>query len=289
MSSAVAASAPFPPTTVPTAPALDEQTMHRLLRQGAVSRNDGVWRVQVVERAGSTNSDLLASIRADGFGAPTLLAAEHQTAGRGRLGRVWNAAPGASLTVSFALRVERAMSALDGVTLACGLAVSDAIAACGVEARLKWPNDLLVDGRKLAGILVEASPSAHGTVLVIGVGVNVQAVPESVDASRSLRPADMRSAGAHELDRNRLATGIGLALQARLAAFATAGFGSCVAEWNRRDAFRNQPVTLQAGHGASSAGIARGVDDGGALLLDTADGLQRIVSGDVSLRRVAPA
>jgi BirA family biotin operon repressor/biotin-[acetyl-CoA-carboxylase] ligase len=239
--------------------------------------------VSVVQKTASTNSDLLAAIRAGRFRAPALLVAEHQTAGRGRLGRVWNSAAGASLTVSFALPIDRPMSALDGVTLACGLAACDAIAVHGVEARLKWPNDLLVDGRKLAGILVEVVPVAQGTVLIVGVGVNVG--PGDGPLSKGLTAIDLKTAGGSALDRNRLAAGLGRALEARLAAFESSGFASCVDEWNGRDAFRDQAVTLQAGSDPCITGIERGVDVGGALLVDTPDqGRRRIVSGDLSLR-----
>ena len=303
MSSAVALPTPRSSGFVEPAAALDAATMQRLLRQG---RDDDVaddaaddpvdnaadaWQVRVVETTGSTNTDLLAAIRTDGFVAPRLLAAERQTAGRGRLGRIWNSAGHASLTASFALRIERPMSALDGVTLICGLAVGDAIARHGVDARLKWPNDLLFEGRKLAGILVEASPVTEGTVLVVGVGINVEnaaAPSEGEGRSGGLPATDLRTAGGGAADRNRLAADLGLALQARLSAFAAGGFGSCVAEWNRRDAFRDRAVSLRAGADERVTGIERGVDASGALLIATAHGLRRIISGDLSLR-LAPA
>ena len=285
MSSAVATPVPVPSVAVASTTMLDARTMQRLLRRDVASQAGDAWQVRVVGTTGSTNSDLLASIRAEGFTAPTLLAAEHQTDGRGRLGRRWASAGNASLTVSFALRIARPMSALDGVTLVCGLAACDAIALHGVDARLKWPNDLLVGGRKLAGILVEASPVSQGTVLVVGIGVNVEASGDLSDARSSGLPAtDLRTAGGNAVDRNRLAAELGLALQARLAAFAVGGLASCVDEWNRRDAFRDQPVSLQAGDDPLVTGIARGVDAGGALLIDTASGRRRIVSGDLSLR-----
>lgn len=245
--------------------------------------------MHVVATTGSTNSDLLASLRADGFDGPTLLVADRQTAGRGRLGRVWASTARASLTASFALCIARPIAALEGVTLVCGLAACDALDGHGVDARLKWPNDLLVDGRKLAGILVEAVPMASGTALVVGIGVNVE--PDDVLIERvvgALPATDLRTAGGRSLVRNRLAAGLALALQRRLTAFEAGGFATFDSEWNRRDAFRDKAVSLLDA-GKRVAGVERGVDDLGALLVDTASGRRRFVSGDVSLRfRHAP-
>lgn len=263
---------------------LDAPTIRRLLVDRTMSGGDE-WRVGVVDTTGSTNSDLLAAVRADGYDGPTMLAAERQTAGRGRLGRAWSSTGRLSLTVSYALRVARPMAALDGVTLVCGLAACDAIALHDVDARLKWPNDLLVDGRKLAGILVEALPFGAETVLIVGVGINIGPGSGAGEhASGALSATDLRTAGGTALGRNRLAAELGLALQRRLAAFAEEGFAAFADPWNRRDAFRDRPVVLLDDAVERLSGVARGVDGGGALLIDTADGRRRIVSGDVSLR-----
>ena len=246
--------------------------------------------MQVVPATGSTNDDLLGALRERVYRGPMLLAAESQTAGRGRLGRTWSSTPGASLTASFALRVERPLSALDGVSLVCGLAVRDAIALHGVVAGLKWPNDVLVHDRKLAGILVEAVGEGESTRLVIGVGINIEP-PSSASSSNGPRgtvaPTDLRSAGARDLDRNRLLAMLALELQARLVAFSAAGFAPLAEEWNQADAFRGRRVTLHARGAFADAvthGVAGGVDERGALLLAVHGVTQRIISGDVSLR-----
>ena len=123
----------------------------------------GIWRDFVAE-TGSTNADLLARAAAStsGLDGPVLLLAGSQTAGRGRAGRSWQSAPDASLTFSLAWKFDRALPQLVGLPLAVGVAIAEALHACGLDARLKWPNDVLLDGRKLAGILIETQAAPTG-------------------------------------------------------------------------------------------------------------------------------
>lgn len=244
------------------------------------------WAAEVVFATRSTNSDLLAEVRARAPDGPVLRAAEHQLAGRGRLGRRWSSAPGTSLTASFALTLRRRLSALDGATLVCGLAVHDVLGALGVQTRLKWPNDVLFDGGKLAGILVEAHATGESSVLVIGVGINV--VGRSGDggegaAAGALRRTTLEEAGVR-VDRNLLAARLARSLEAHMAAFETDGFRAFVARWNAVDAFAGRSVTLEVDRGTRRTGVACGVDDDGALRVDVDGRRQRIVAGDVSLR-----
>ena len=134
------------------------------------------WHVHVVDETGSTNADLLEAARA---GAPdrTVLAARHQTAGRGRLDRRWNAPPGANLLVSLLFRTVPALP--HELTRRVGLAaVVAAERVAGVHAGLKWPNDVMVGDAKLAGILAEADLSSHDPVVVVGMGMNVGWAPD---------------------------------------------------------------------------------------------------------------
>ena len=266
------------------------------------------WGVEVVGSTASTNSDVVRALRSrHAPRLPTLLACELQHAGRGRRGRHWHAAPGVSLTASFALSVDRKLAGLDGVTLVCGLAVREAVLASAMPdrpIRLKWPNDLLVDGRKLAGILVEAHASGDTTAIVAGVGLNVGiggsdlARPAwPVDRPGPLRPIDLAACGAAALDRNRLLVAIAAALERRVRTFAQHGFEAFVDAWNDADALRDRPVRLTArggeadggegdgDGGGGASGFARGVDATGALLVDVDGGTRtRVVSGDVSVR-----
>ena len=138
------------------------------------------WIVQWVDETGSTNADLLAAARA-GAPAGSALCADHQTAGRGRLGRRWQAPPGSSLLVSLLFHAD-GPEGLHRFTQAVGLAAVDACrAVAGVEATLKWPNDVLVGARKLAGILAETAPVSRGIAVVVGIGMNVTWPPSIPD------------------------------------------------------------------------------------------------------------
>ncbi|GAA2749881.1 biotin--[acetyl-CoA-carboxylase] ligase [Amnibacterium kyonggiense] len=131
-----------------------------------------VARLEVVPEAGSTNTDLVrAAVAApEAWPSPSVLATDHQTAGRGRLGRSWSAPAGASLAVSVLLRPRVPVERLAWLSLAAGAAMAQALAGLGVAARAKWPNDVLIDGRKVCGVLAEALPSGAG--VVIGAGLN---------------------------------------------------------------------------------------------------------------------
>jgi len=236
--------------------------------------------IRVVAQTGSTNADLLAAART--LERPTLLWALSQTAGRGRAGRVWHAAEDATLTFSLAWKFALPLQALLGLPLAVGVAVAEALASCGVEVRLKWPNDILRDGRKLGGILVEtgAGDGGRATWAVIGVGLNM-ILPTGLDAALA-----GASAAAPELldDRARAVAAVATAVAATAAQFAQQGFALFAPRWNALHGFAGRSVNI-LDHGAVvHHGCAIGVDESGRLLLDTAHGRIAVVAGDVSLR-----
>lgn len=269
--------------------ALDPVAITRRLDGDGRARGRPSWRVRVAFDLGSTNTELLRDVKLnDRADAPRVLAAEFQHAGRGRLGRGWASAPGASITVSYAYRSARGLSKLDGVTLVCGLAVQRAVASFGVPVQLKWPNDLLIDGRKLAGILVDAHATPSGTVLVVGVGINVAFAAPGLSRPSALPGANLQQEGSTPVDRNRVIADLALALEAHLAVFEAEGFGAFVDAWNAADAFADRAVRLESPPAPPVAGIARGVDGSGALLLEVGGDRRRIIAGDVSLR-LAPA
>ena len=243
--------------------------------------------LRVVERAGSTNSDLLRD--AEHLPSGTVLAAEEQTAGRGRRGRAWIAPPGGSLAFSVLWKFDGSVAALSGLSLAVGVAVARALEAQGAEGvRLKWPNDLLAqhDGawRKLGGMLIDVSSATAGMVAaVIGIGLNVNL---GVAASAIDQPVTDLRALKCDATRDALLAAILNELATVLPVFVTEGFAPLVDEWNQRHAWRGLPVRLakDMDSGDSAAGIAGGVGADGALLIDTPAGQRRIVSGDVSLR-----
>src|SRR5271165_1926329 len=180
------------------------------------------WRhLEVVAETGSTNADLLARAAAGEDIDGVVLIAEHQTAGHGRMGRTWSAAPRAAITLSAGVGTANVPVAGWGwLPLATGVAVVDAIAAVtGVEAGLKWPNDVLVGDRKLAGILAEVAPSE--TVIVVGLGVNVTLRPDEIGEPGATSLLDL---GVEAPDRDALVTRLLCELGRRLDVWrATAG------------------------------------------------------------------
>jgi BirA family biotin operon repressor/biotin-[acetyl-CoA-carboxylase] ligase len=239
--------------------------------------------VEVVAETGSTNADLLA--RASSLPGNLLLIAGRQTAGRGRAGRSWLSAEGGSLTFSLAWKFTLPLHALAGLPLAVGVALADTLAALGVAVQLKWPNDVLKDGAKLAGVLIETQSAPDGGLwTVIGVGMNL-ALPDELERAIG-RPA-ASAPWLASMERAALMAALLERLAASLAQFEQQGFAAFSARWNRLHAWQGRPVAI-VDHGATlHEGIAAGVDDSGALLLATASGRIAIVAGDVSLRERA--
>ena len=232
-------------------------------------------RLEIVPAIDSTNSELMRRARA-GHAAATLLVAETQTAGRGRLDRVWHSAR-AGDALSFSLGLPLAPRDWLGLPLAVGVALAESLHP---QIRLKWPNDLWWQGRKLAGILIETTASAGlaapARYAVIGAGLNLAPLP-----AEGLRTPP---AWLQEID-PRLTAQMALArilpaLAAALLGFAQTGFAPWAARFNARDALAGAAVMLSDG----AEGMAQGVDARGALRVQTAQGLRAIVSDEVSVR-----
>lgn len=225
---------------------------------------------------GSTNTEALQHLR-DG-GGPLLVSAARQTAGRGRLGRAWQS-DDASLTFSVALPMPTELD-LAGLSLAVGCTVADTLDPAGDRIRLKWPNDLFLDGAKLGGILIETTPlSGDHRGVVIGVGLNLQPLPAEADRSAfasghaALTALDPSATAGATLDR------LAPALRALLADFETLGFGPWQIAFARRDLAAGRPVRV-----GEQTGVARGVSTRGELLLDTDAGMSIVSAGELSLR-----
>jgi BirA family transcriptional regulator, biotin operon repressor / biotin---[acetyl-CoA-carboxylase] ligase len=233
----------------------------------------------------STSTRLLERA-AQGANAPTVVAAEWQSGGRGRLGRAWHSAIGGGLMFSLLWRFGRGAGALSGLSLATGVAVArgvEALGASGIE--LKWPNDILWSRRKLAGILIELQGDALGpTVAVIGIGINVRL--SAADHGRIGQPAtDLAAACGAVPDRNLALARLLTELYRTLDAFGENGFVPLRTEWQRRHVHQDQRVTLLLPGGVTASGYARGVGEDGSLLLETQAGIKRYHSGEISLRR----
>ena len=251
--------------------------------------------VEVLPSIDSTNTELMRRARA-GQTEPTLLVAEQQTAGRGRLGRVWQSDVGASLMLSLGLPM--APRDWSGLSLAVGVSVAESLQPTlpplepGQPPRigLKWPNDLWLSGdRKLGGILVEtasfvapqaAQPAtAHGTAaryVVVGIGINV--LPRSGEGM-SMPPGSLQDVEPG-LDAPAALLRIVPPLVAMLQGFDACGFAPVQPRFAARDVLQGRPVTLSDGQ----TGTAHGVGEDGALLVHTAQGMQAVTSAEISVR-----
>jgi BirA family biotin operon repressor/biotin-[acetyl-CoA-carboxylase] ligase len=239
--------------------------------------------VVVLDACASTNTVLLESPPPDD-GRVCVVAAERQTAGRGRRGRSWQAWPGSSLTFSVLWRFPAGAPVPAGLSLVAGIAVARALESLGVGGvALKWPNDVLVARHKLAGILVELLPGRGRTpAAVVGVGLNLR-LPEGVSIADQPRVTDLASHLDPLPDRNALIAQLLREMRALFDTYAHAGFAALRGAWQQRNAFAGRPVRIVA-EGGESCGVCSGVDEDGALLLATDTGTCRVLSGDVSLR-----
>jgi len=229
------------------------------------------WAVEVVEEIDSTNSELMRRIR-QGRGQPVLLVAEHQTAGRGRLGRDWASQPGRSLT--FSLSLPLTPRDWSGLSLVVGLSLAESLHP---QIGLKWPNDLWWQDRKLGGILVETASLGEQRHVVVGVGLNLTAP----GPSRAMRtpPAGLDSLLPGISAAAALACGVSPLLMA-LRAFAQAGFAPWQSRFNSRDVLRDRLLTLSDG----STGWGRGTNSTGEYLVESPSGMVRVSSAELSLR-----
>lgn len=265
--------------------------------------------LEIVDETASTNTDLMVRMKAlprerVALGVHAVRAAYGQTAGRGRQGRSWQTKPGHALTFSLACVLPRPLAGLAGLSLATGVAIVDALTRLcpseGARLALKWPNDVLLDGRKLAGILIEtawSSPSA--SAVVIGVGINVrrdEALEAQLQAAASTLPAQTRAtppaALSQAIPNANLTDTLAVAVKGlteMIARFGAQGFATYVERWNAYHAYANREVVLIEKGAEFARGIATGVDESGQLLLSTDAGMQTIATGDVSLRLTGDA
>ena len=255
--------------------------------------------VEIVPEIDSTNTELMRRARA-GRTEPTLLVAQHQTAGRGRLGRQWHSGAanasdtaGASYpSLTFSLGLLLQPQAWDGLSLAVGVSVASSLHP---RIQLKWPNDLWVDDHKLAGILIETQQTlGHSAVpghagaphkaryAVIGVGINITPTPPEALGSVSTPPAVLKQlepsiTAAQALNR------VAAPLLRDVLLFEREGFAAFATRFAARDALAGRPLQLSDG----TQGTGCGVDAQGALRVRTASGEQRVSSNEVSVRPVA--
>jgi len=259
---------------------LDARRIARALADNGVRMSRSLT---VLEEVDSTNRYLLE--RADALESGAACLAEAQPAGRGRRGRRWIATPYHNLMLSMLWRFPGGPGELAGLTLAAGVGVADALEAYGLrDVRLKWPNDVLWNERKLGGLLAEVRGEANGpTLVVLGVGVNGY-LSESHAAEIDQPWADIARISGERPARNRLAALLLLHLRVTLERFATRGLEPFRASFERRHHYHGKSVRMVHGSGAT-LGVVQGIDEHGAIVLQTRGGeLQRFHSGEISLR-----
>jgi len=256
---------------------LDEPTVARLLETSWLGRRHIHF-----ETCGSTNDVVAAEARA-GAAEGLVVTADEQSVGRGRMGRTWHAPAGVNLTFSLLLRPRRAAVEIPPITLLAGGALAQAVRALGFEARLKWPNDLLLgvpgQGRKVAGILTEATTEGDriGHV-VVGIGLNVNA--SDFPPELATKATSLFRAGGVPLSRAQVLARVLGAFEHAYDAFQARGAAAATELW---EAHADRGTRCRARiEGADVEGVTAGVDATGALLLrDDAGELRRVVSGEV--------
>ncbi|MBA2532568.1 MAG: biotin--[acetyl-CoA-carboxylase] ligase [Nocardioidaceae bacterium] len=242
-------------------------------------------RIEVVERTHSTNADVADAARR-GEPEGLVVAAEHQVAGRGRLGRHWHAPPRSGLAVSALLRpVDVAAADWTWLPLLAGVAVHDALLrVADVPARVKWPNDVLVAERKVAGILVELVETPGGPAAVVGIGVNVSLGADELPVPEA---TSLFLTGGRPVDRTTLLLEVLKCLSERYVAWrGVAGAAALRAAYQRACGTIGQRVEVSLADGSMLLGTATGIDTAGRLRVDTAGGTRVVGTGDViHLRR----
>lgn len=260
---------------------LDAEAILASLPEAARARLGGL---EIHDELDSTNTHLMAQA-AGGAPTGTVCLAEFQSAGRGRIGRSWQSPFGGGICLSLLWRFDDP-SAVAGLSLAVGVAIVRALRRLGIDGLgLKWPNDVLWQGRKLGGILLEVSGEAHGRcAVVVGIGLNVR-MPQGTAQAIDQAWADLTQAtGGGAPPRNRLAGWLIEELLALLADYPERGLSAYLDEWRQWHCHTGRRVVLHIGERAIS-GVVAGVSEAGLLRLDLGeDGIKEFASGDVRLR-----
>ena len=262
---------------------LDLLARDRVLQHMSPAARSQLFDLEVHSSLDSTNAELLRRLDA---GAVSGLActADIQTAGRGRRGRTWVSPFASNIYLSLAWEFEGGVAALEGLSLAVGVAVVDALESLGVNGvTLKWPNDLLFRGAKLGGILIEMVGDVAGSCqVVVGLGLNVRMPDES---ARGIDQAwtELHAICAEPPGRNPLLAALLENLLDLMGGFERSGFAPWRERWQQLDSFAGQPVVVSSGE-QRTAGTCMGIDDTGALVLKVGEMMQVFHGGEVSLR-----
>lgn len=240
-------------------------------------------KLELIPVIDSTNQYLLERVNESEKGR--VCVAEYQASGRGRRGRQWVSPFGSNLYLSMYWRLDAGMAAAMGLSLVIGIAAVEALEEMGIPGvKLKWPNDLYYQDKKLAGILVEMSGQAGGAAnLVIGMGLNIGMPDKQPDIDQPWTTLNQVCAD-HRLDRTQLALTLIEHWKTILADYEMMGLAGFVDRWNRLDNFIGRPVKLLMG-AREVKGIVQGIDQQGGVVLETDNGLETYIGGEISLRK----
>ncbi len=251
-----------------------------------------IGRLEILDVIDSTNSHAMRSLQEGKLpletGKYAVVLAEQQTSGKGRRGRLWISPYGRNIYMTMVRHLDTGAVGTEGISLVVGLAIIRALKALGIPAPgVKWPNDLVADGKKLAGILLEITGDITGVCqLLIGVGINTHCPPITMqDVGQPW--TDLYSFSNREIDRNVLAGSVIGQVVAALAEFETRGLPAFHDEWRQHDVMHGNDVEL-INAGDSWIGRAMGISDNGALILDTGEGRQLVKGGEISIRSLKP-
>ncbi|MCK4597822.1 biotin--[acetyl-CoA-carboxylase] ligase [bacterium] len=242
-------------------------------------------RVFSYQRVGSTN-DVALQIARNGAAQGTLVVAEEQTAGRGRMGRSWNSPPGVSLLFSLVLRPRMAPNRVFQLAICGALAVAEVVCQrTHLPVKVKWPNDVLIRGKKLAGVLTETQVDLAGVrFVVLGVGININQAPTDFPEGLQGQATSIRAELGRSVSRRHLLQDLLLKFEEIYDQFQDQGLAPFLDRWRQLSWVLNRKVTVQVG-GKEFSGLAVDIDEMGALLLEEASGKRRrLLAGDVSLR-----
>ncbi len=232
----------------------------------------------------STNSDV-AVLGRQGAEEGTVVIADAQRAGRGRLGRSWVSVPGLNLYLSILLRPAIIPAEAPQLSLVAGVAVAAALEGLGVKPRIKWPNDLLLEGRKVAGVLTEIEAEADRVrFVVVGIGVNLNSRLEHFPLELHDKATSVGLVTGRPIERAKFAAELLAEMERCYDGYRATGFAPIAAAWNRRAALTGRQIRVSGASG-ETAGVCAGIDGDGALLLDDQESgaRQRILAGDVTV------
>jgi BirA family biotin operon repressor/biotin-[acetyl-CoA-carboxylase] ligase len=261
---------------------MNDLILQQAIATGRLGKHPFYW----YEAIDSTNARALEMAR-NGVPDQTVVAAESQNRGRGRLGRAWVSPPGTGLYVSIVLRPQLEPEHLSQMTLMAGVAVCRAIdSEAGIFTRIKWPNDVLADGKKIAGILAESTgiSSQRKTAVVLGIGINVETPPEAFPQELRSRAASIFAVTGKIVPKGALLKRLLAEINQLTEALEGGGFAKILAEWKGRDATLGKRLNWITTAQQVICGVAMGPDEKGHLhIKDSSGTVHEVVSGDINL------